>query len=102
METVIRLHDEEFMKDLSCITMTTKGQFKDSGHIKSDRYYIPEVPMLSRMGMSSGLFLNLTLMANFYTCTTIVIDLFVSEIFNKPLSSEVLEPISNNFIYSSY
>ncbi len=68
VETVIRLHDEEFMKDLCRITMTTKSQFKNSGHIKSSRYYLPEGPMLSRMGMSSGLLVNLTSMANFYPC----------------------------------
>ncbi len=68
VETIIRLHDEEFMKDLCHITMTTKTQFKNSGHTKSGRYYLPEEPMLSKMGMSSGLLLNLTLMANFYPC----------------------------------
>ncbi len=39
VETVIRLHDKEIMKDLCRITMTTKSQFKDSSHIKSSRYY---------------------------------------------------------------
>ncbi len=58
VETVIRLHDEEFMKDLCRIMITTKSQFKDSGHIKSSRYYLPEEPMLSKMGMSSGLLLK--------------------------------------------
>ncbi len=37
VETVIRLHDEEFMKDLCHITMTTKSQFKNSSHTKRDR-----------------------------------------------------------------
>ncbi len=68
VETVIRLHDEMFMKDLCCIMMMTKSQFKDSSHIKSGRYYLPEELMLSKMGMSSGLLLNLTLMESFYPC----------------------------------
>ncbi len=60
VEAVIRLHDKEFMKDLCQITMT--------GNIKSGRYCLPEEPMLSNMGMSSGLLLNLTSMVNFYPC----------------------------------
>ncbi len=68
MEIVICLHDKEFMRDLCHITMMTKSQFKDSCNIKSGRYYLLEGPMLSSMGMSSGLFLNLALMANFYPC----------------------------------
>ncbi len=63
VETEIRLQEEEFMKDLCQITLMTKSQFKYSDHFKSGRYYLPEAPMLSSMGMSSGLLLNLTSMA---------------------------------------
>ncbi len=42
VETVIHLHHEEFMKDLCSMMMMTKSQFKDSSHIKSGRYYLPE------------------------------------------------------------
>ncbi len=58
VETVIRLHDEEFMKYLCRITMMTKSQFN----------YLPEGPILSKMGIRSGLLVNLTSMANFYLC----------------------------------
>ncbi len=68
VETIIHLHDEEFMKDLCRIAMTTKSQFKDSGHFKSSRYYLLEAYMLSNMGINSGLLVNLTSMASFYPC----------------------------------
>ncbi len=55
VEIEIHLHDEEFMKDLCRITLTTKSQLKNSGLFKSSRYYLLEAPMLSSMVMSPGL-----------------------------------------------
>ncbi len=40
-ETEIRLHDTMFLADLIRITMLTKKDFKDSGHLKSRIYQKP-------------------------------------------------------------
>ncbi len=67
-ETEVRLHDEKFLIDLSCKTMVTKNHFKDSSHLKSVRYYLPEYPPLTMEGRKSGLLANLTMTASIYTC----------------------------------
>ncbi len=46
-ETEVRLHGKKVLADLGHITMLTKKHFKDSGHLKSGRYYPSEAPLLT-------------------------------------------------------
>ncbi len=48
--------------------MLTKEDFKDSGHLKSGRYYLPEAHLLTMEGRKSGLLANLTLTASVNPC----------------------------------
>ncbi len=48
--------------------MTTKKNFKDSGHLKSGRYFLPETPLLNNEASKSGLLRNLALMASVSPC----------------------------------
>ncbi len=65
-ETEVCLHDEKFLTDLSRKTTVTKKDFKDTGHLKSGRYYLPESTLLTIEGRQSGLLANLTIMAAVY------------------------------------
>ncbi len=47
------------------LTMLTKKDFKDSGHFRSGRYFLPEA---IKKGRKSGLFTNLALMSAIYPC----------------------------------
>ncbi len=49
------LMDERFVLDPNRITMLMKGDFKRSKHVKSGRYYLPELPMISIEGRKSML-----------------------------------------------
>ncbi len=41
-KTEVGLHVQMFLADLGHITMLTKKDFKDSSHLKSGRYYLPD------------------------------------------------------------
>ncbi len=59
-ETEVRLHDEKFLIYLG-------HDFKDTGDLKSGRYYLPESPLLTMEGRGSGLLATLTMMAAILT-----------------------------------
>ncbi len=67
-ETEIRLPDDKFLVDLDSITMLMKKNFKDSGHLKSGRYFLPEAPLLYNKASKSGLSRNLALVASISPC----------------------------------
>ncbi len=48
--------------------MLTKGDFKQSEHVKSGIYYLPELPMISIEGRKSMLLNSLPQMATFMPC----------------------------------
>ncbi len=52
------------------MTIYTKKEFADLGHLKSGNYYLPKSPMLSQTGKKSGLFSNLNFMSFLYPCGT--------------------------------
>ncbi len=62
------LMDERFLFDPNSITMLTKGDFKRIKHVKSSRYYLPELPMISIEGRKSMLLNSLRQMATFMPC----------------------------------
>ncbi len=65
------LMDERFVLDPNRITMLTKGDFKRSNHVKSGRYYLPELPMISKEGRKSMLLISLRQMATFKPCVAL-------------------------------
>ncbi len=67
-ETDILIHNDKFLADLGCITMLTKKNFKDSGHLKSGRYFLSEAPLLNNEASESGLLRNLAMMASVSPC----------------------------------
>ncbi len=48
--------------------MVRKNDFKETGHLKSDRYYLTESPLLTIECRESGLLANLIMMASVYPC----------------------------------
>ncbi len=48
--------------------MMTKKHFKDSGHKKCGRYYLPEIPLLTDEGNKSGLLRKLAVSASTDSC----------------------------------
>ncbi len=49
------LMDDRLVLEPNCITMLMKGDFKRSNHVKSGRYYLAELPMISIEGRKSML-----------------------------------------------
>lgn len=67
-EILTRLHDDIFLSDLNRLTMLSKKQFKDAGHVKSGRYYLPEKGVLTAKGRKGGLLVSLSNVATFFPC----------------------------------
>ncbi len=59
------LKDERFVIDTYRITMLMKGDFKRSNRVKSSRYYLPEIPLITPEGRKSGLLTGLRQVATF-------------------------------------
>ncbi len=57
-EEKFSLIDEQFVLDPNRITILMKGDFKRSNHVKSGRYYLPELPMISIEGRKSMLLIS--------------------------------------------
>ncbi len=53
------LKDKRFVMDPYQTTMFTKGDFKRSNNVKSGRYYLPEIPLITLEGRRSGLLTGL-------------------------------------------
>ncbi len=62
------LKDEQIVLDPFHVTMLTKGDFRRAKHVKSGRYYLPEIFPLSLEGRKSMLLSNLITQANFLLC----------------------------------
>ncbi len=60
--------DEQIILDPFHVTMLTKGDFRRAKHVKSGRYYLPEIFPLSLEGRKSMLLSNLKTQANFFPC----------------------------------
>ncbi len=67
-ETQVSLHGDKFLHDLTHVTMLSKKNFKDSGHLKIGRYYLPELPLLRDKGNKSGLLRELASRASTEPC----------------------------------
>ncbi len=63
------LKDEQIILDPFRVTMLTKGDFQRAKHVKSGRYYLPEIFPLSLECRKSMLLSNLRTQANFLPCT---------------------------------
>ncbi len=65
-------HDEvgilQLEQSLHMINMITKNDFKDNGHLKSGRYYLPESPPYNKEGCKLGLYANIATMSGCYPC----------------------------------
>ncbi len=67
-ETDVRCHDDKFLTDLGRITMLMKKDIKDSCYLKSGRYFLPEIPLLTDEGNKSGLLRKLAVSASTDHC----------------------------------
>ncbi len=67
-DTQFDLKDERIVLDPFRVTMLTKGDFRSSKHVKSGRYFLPEIFPLSLEGRKSMFLSNLITQANFLPC----------------------------------
>ncbi len=67
-DSQVSLHDNKFLLDLGRKTMLTKKNFKNSGRLKSGRYFLPETPLITDEGSKSGLLRHLAITASVYPC----------------------------------
>ncbi len=62
------LGDDSVLKELGLKVMLTKKDFKDSGHLKSGRYFLPKMSLLTEEGNKSGLLKKLAVKASTDPC----------------------------------
>ncbi len=65
------LKDERFVMDPYRVTMFMKGDFQRSNHVKSGRYYLPEIPLITPEGGRSGLLTSLQHVATSTPCAAL-------------------------------
>ncbi len=97
-ETEIRVHDK-FLADLSHITMLMKKNFNESGHLKSDRYFLPEAPLLNNEASKLGLLRNLAPMSSVSRCAATYQHCYSEVPMVRPRSKSIDDNSSVKFQY---
>ncbi len=67
-ESLHSLGDDSVHMELGLKVMLTKKDFKDSGHLKSGRYFLPKIPVLTEEGNKSCLLRKLDVKASTDPC----------------------------------
>ncbi len=66
-ESLQSLGDDYVLKELGLKYMLTKKDFKDCSHLKSGRYFLPKIPLLTEEGNKSGLLIKLTVIIRYFS-----------------------------------